>query len=53
MPLYDVALQVRGMRNVKRAFLGRGRKALRVRRANGAVSVKVPRVDIHEVVVFE
>ena len=51
IPLRDVRLTVRG--TATRAFTVFGGDELDVHLDNGAVTVVVPRVDVHELVVFE
>ena len=52
-PLFDVPLTVRVPEAITAAYLIPGRVALPLARADGAVSVVVPRVQGHQAVVFE
>ena len=52
-PLYDVPVQVRLPQTVTSARLEPGSQALPIERAGDAVRVTVPKMQCHQVVVFE
>ncbi len=53
IPLHGVRVALKENKLVKRAFLARSQAELPIIKENGRVVVTVPRVDAHEMVVFE
>ncbi len=53
VPLFDVPVRLRVPEKVRRAWLPLARQTLPMRRVAGAVEVVVPRLQAHQMVVFE
>lgn len=53
VPIADVPVTIRVPENVKKAWLPLSGKKLTIKKSAGALTVVVPRVQCHEVVVFE
>jgi hypothetical protein len=53
VPLFDIPVRLRVPERVRQASLPLEKKTLALRRSAGAVEVTVPRVQSHQVVVFD
>ena len=53
VPITDVPVQLRVPEKIKKASTAPDKKALRMKKSRGTVSVTVPRVECHAAVVFE